>query len=292
MAKHREKSNSVEATPKASRKDRSMRSTSPTKLPPPTPDTRPKASPKRRLKNKKEKKTTDGAKGRSRALHDHNEDGTPSVADSAAETEDPDPEDATLHKVADHAADAVIAQTSEARADALSAIAHDIHADGATKPSTKITIQSDEQDDGKVDAIHTKVTVEMPEGATEEVPESAEEAIAAAKAIVDEAKALQDTELDDGASAAKGKKRKAEDLEVENAEEEIVTELVNGQDQPPTVNGESSSADAKRKSVEFGERTTEPPVKRTRVMVPADEYRKQKMQKRAMLGVTATLAVG
>lgn len=219
----------------------------------------------------------DGAKASNRALQDAIDGATPSVADSAE-----DAEDEATHAIAEAAAAAIDDTIQEAAESAAIA-------DG--EPKATVTVATEEQENGDVDATRTKISIEMPAGAANpDFPDSPEQAIRDAKAIVTEAKDLQNQGAGSPPSKRSGKKRKAEDLEVENSEEEVVTELVKDDDKP-TVNGEGPSADGD-KHVQFGERTEEPPAKRTRVMVPADEFRKQKMQKRALMGLTATVAVG
>ena len=298
MAKHHDKANGIETSPKMTRKDHSLRSESPAvKFSPPRPDGRPKATPKRRLKNRKDRKAHEEVKESSHKLQDALANGPPSIADSIAEIEEADDDVAKTFagiiadekKIAEDAAGAMAAATAD-DVDELAAV--DDTADG----STKVTVTSDTQEGRDIDATRTKVTIEMPANTENgSVPEKPDQALAAAKAIVQEAKALQDAQTDGASSPKQSKKRKAEELEVENPEEELVTELVQNENEEPeqeaSANGESSSS-APAKQVQFGERTDEPPTKRTRVMVPADEFRRQKMQKRALIGLTTTVAVG
>lgn len=266
-----------------------MRSASPTKLPPPTPESRPKASPRKRgRKGKKEKKATEGAKASTRALQDAIHEPTPSIADSVAETEEI--EDEATHAIAEAAAAAVEGSANEI-VERVAAIDGTLDTDGVEAGNTKVTVTSEEHEDGAADATRTRVSIEMPGGAANgEFPESPEQAIKDAKAIVEEAKSLQSKDAVKVSPKPASRKRKAEELEVENPEEEVVTELIKNEENA-AVNGDSSSP-PREKHVQFGARTAEPPAKRTRVMVPADEFRKQKMQKRALMGLTATVAVG
>ena len=275
---------------KSNKKNREIRSASPSKLPPPTPESRPKASPRKRgRKEKKETKSTENAKSSSRALQDIVLEATPSIADSVADTDEV--EDEATHAIAEAAAAAAVETSAEDIAEAATVVNGALAAEALEEPTTVVTVTSEEQDDGGIDTTRTKVSIEMPAGAVnEDFPENPEQAIQDAKAIIQEAKGLQKS---DGVAASPkptSKKRKAEELEVENSEEEVVTEIIEDEDRP-TADGEASSSPAE-KHVQFGERAQEPPAKRTRVMVPADEFRKQKMQKRALMGVTATVAVG
>ena len=228
-------------------------------------------------------------------------------------------------EVAEAAADAIATAVAAAAADSVA----DAVAENGTPSGTKITISEDIQNDSRetgVSTTRTSVKVEMPNDTTpageEIVPEHADEAMSHARAIVADAKAIKQEEAKEMngklsyADIVKGKKRKAGELETEGPEEEIITELVSKKEQT-LANGEkvAEGPDGEIEAVE-GKATKPaksgryrgtskgkqdapetkaeqpPPAKRQRVMVPAEDFRKQKMQKRALMGLSATLAVG
>ena len=235
---------------------------------------------------------------------------TPSIADSVDETDELQNDVA-----ADAIADAAAAAAADEIAEAAEVVAKESGAASLLKGgAARITVEENVEDDTKdgVETTRTNVKVEMPTGYSEGAPKDPEAAIEAAKAIVTGVKDLKSEENLANGIVAAGKKRKVDDLETEEPEEEIVEELVNGDAESPAKGNESSPSGKKKttkkqqqettspsltsvkkgEKVEFGARANEPPAKRARIMVPAEDFRRQKMQKRALVGLSATLAVG
>lgn len=279
MAPH--KTTDADPTPKAksSKKGgvhREPRSASPVKPGDPTPS-RPKATPRRRKpKTNGVKAGNDDAKPGHKS-HRANKETTPSIADSAADSDDVEEEAANA--IAAIAAAAAPAATDAAVVAAVNGLNDD---DEPLKEDTaRVTVTSDVTGEGESETVRTSVRVEMPvDGHEPSSPENPEAALQQAKEILADAKELQSAE-----QQASSRKRKADDLEIENPEEELVVvanKSAEG-DEPPAADGSPSPAAGA---------TDEPPAKRTRVMVPAEEFRRQKMQKRALMGLSATIAVG
>lgn len=140
--------------------------------------------------------------------------------------------------------------------------------------TVRVSIHSDVRDDGKTETTHTTVKVEMPTDAPDmKMPTDATEMIEKAREMVKTAQALQETNGEPHSGAPtlskQSRKRKAEELELDDVEE--VVEVIAPEDDDSAL---------------------ERPVKRQRVMVPAVEYRREKVQKRALLGLSATFALG
>ena len=144
--------------------------------------------------------------------------------------------------------------------------------------TVRVSVHSDVRDDGETETTHTTVKVEMPTDAPDmNMPQDATEMIEKAREMVMTAQALQDTE-GEGQPAAptsskQNRKRKAEELELDDVEEIVEVDSVGEK------NGNDQALEAR-------------PAKRQRVMVPAIEYRREKIQKRALVGLTATFALG
>lgn len=275
MAKGSAASPEAASSGKGSRKQRTasreIRSASPAKMAQPI-QNRPKASPKKRSRKANGVKASEEAEAASKALKKAlGDDIEPSVADS-------DDEAATAAIVEAAAPGA----SAEDVADAIAVVNGD-EANDLDENTARVTVTKDVVNEGEAETTRTSVKIEMPVGSPEQpIPESPEDAIQQAKEIVEAAKDLSP------AAEKKSRKRKVEALEVENPEEELVEEVVE--------NGEAAvvsetMADANGE-VEFGARTEEPPSKRQRVMVPAEDFRRKKMQTRALMGLSATVAVG
>jgi hypothetical protein len=133
---------------------------------------------------------------------------------------------------------------------------------GVKKSEGKVTVTVesavDTADDGET--THTTVLVEMPVGAPElPLPRDTEQMIAVAKEMVEEATKLQQSEPSGAVSSAKvTKKRKSDELDEEEGE-----------------------ADATEMPA--------PPAKRSKIL--EDRLRRERVRNRALVGVTATLAI-
>lgn len=303
---------SVASLPRSTRKrtvSREVRSTSPAKAQPPEPQSskRTKATPRKRGR-KTAADVVDGEKKGSTRARRNAANATPSVADSTVDSSSEIIEDQDAAAAATAIATVAEAATEQAAADVAEQVVAEAEAeakDALKKDTARVTVSEDVEED--VDGVETKRTsiqVEMPADTPEQpLPASPEEALKQAKAIVSEAKELKQGSGTSGRAA--GKKRKAGEMETQSPEEEIVQEIVGGDVEGELQQGVNGVAQEKGgvgimegtgDMVEFqGERTNvngEPPTKRTRVMVPAADFRKQKMQKRALMGLSATLAVG
>lgn len=276
-------SDSAHAT-KSSRKQgasREVRSTSPVKQADPTPS-RPKATPRKRGPKPKLNGVTKGddAKAASKPRRDATE-VTPSVADSAADSDDPEEEEAVnaLAEAAAMATAAAVADETNSAAATIAAV-NGLNDDSESlrEDTARVTVTSDVTGEGDAETVRTSVKIEMPVDSPEQpLPASPEAALQQAKDILAEAKDLQ------AAEAQSSRKRKADVMEIENPEEELV-EVDTKPDDDETFGDEGTGSAANH--------SREPPAKRTRVMVPAVEFRRQKMQKRALMGLSATIAVG
>lgn len=161
---------------------------------------------------------------------------------------------------------------------------------GSTKPLDEKTIRiSVTQDvitgDDDVDTTRTNLKVELPADAPDlTLPTDTEAMVEKAAAMIESAKELPEgtTEVSVSPKArksAKSHKRKASSLEDDavRGPEEIVQEIAHGE-ATSLATGE----------VEMHGRAT----KRTRIMVPAEEYRREKVKRRALMGLSGALAVG
>jgi len=156
--------------------------------------------------------------------------------------------------------DANAAATREASAALQSTLDSASHADTESVVSVdgdKVTVEVDSavEVNGDTETTHTVVRVEMPAHSPDlPLPESTEEMIAKAKEMVEEAMKLE------GESSKKpSSKRKAEELDVDDEEDE-----------------------EKDRQLQ--------PAKKARLL--EQEVRKQKVRQRALIGVAATLALG
>ena len=275
-----------------------------------TPSARAKATPKKR--GRKTAPTDTNAadsirkSGRARKPTQH---AAPSVADSNVDSSSEIVEDddnaaaAAVASIASAASAATEAAAAEAAAEQM---VEDAESGALPDDTARVTVEEDvEEDRDGTETKRTSVKVEMAADAPNQpLPSSPEEALRQAKAIMSDAKELKQEA--GHASKAAGKKRKADDMETQGPEEEIVQELLGGAaaaDGPPQqgLNGVAQEKggvgilEGTGDMVEFSGKRAEggqSPAKRTRVMVPAEEFRRQKMQKRALVGLSGALAVG
>lgn len=250
---------------------RDLRSVSPAKQTAPTPN-RPKATPRKR----RTKKAT----------------ATPSVADSVAS--DIDEADELNGVLDEEAKEIVVEAIAEAEEEATelaqeaAALVAAEEADEDDDPLQDGTVRVSVTEDvapgvDGTEVTSTNVKIELPAGSKDlKLPKDTEGVVELARDIIENAK-----ELEQGASgnksSAKGKKnlkRKANDLDEDTqarGPEEIIEEV-----------GEGDATELATGEVAIHGR----PAKRTRLMVAAEEYRKEKMTRRAVTGVAGALAVG
>lgn len=255
---------------------RDLRSASPVKNAAPTPN-RPKATPRKR-RNKKAA-------------------ATPSIADSAASDaeyadeaygiRDDDQEavdDAIAEEVAEEIAEEIVEDVADTTAAIVVAEEAEENDETLKDDRVRVSVVSDvvpgEED---TETTRTTVKVELPSGAKElELPKDTEGVVEMAREIIEGAKDLQEGNTDTPTAAAgkKSMKRKADVLDEDDelqGPEEIVQEVAEG-DATELASGEVA--------------LTGRPAKRTRVMVPAEEYRREKVRRRALVGLSGALAVG
>lgn len=144
--------------------------------------------------------------------------------------------------------------TLQATLDRAASVADSESIDGGEKATLEIGTAV--QVNGDVETTTTNVKIEMPGGSADfPLPEDPEEMIAKAKEMVQEVQKLDGRLFADGKSL----KRKAEELEADDDEDEVVDKDTH-------------------------------PAKKARLL--EHQLKKEKVRKRALLGVAATLAVG
>lgn len=134
-------------------------------------------------------------------------------------------------------------------------IEEDIKEESHEEPVVRVNVDTEVEIKGDVETTHTHVEVEMPAGFPDlPLPEDTEAMIAKAKEMVEAAVANSQVE-----SSTKKLKRKVEEAEEDNKEESI-------------------------------ERAA--PAKKARVDATEMKLRKERIQKRALFGISATIAIG
>ena len=248
-------SNAISSHRKSASRD--LRSTSPVKNPIASPT---KAKPTPRKPRAKKDKTNKEAKT------------TEPIADSADESSDEI--DAIIEAAGEDAAVAAVA-------DAVAAIEPEPLADGSVRVSVTEDVVPGEDD---TETTRTTVKVELPADSPDlKLPKDTEGVVAVARDIVESAKDLQQDTAENAPaskSAKPSRKRKASmsvDEKEAGSPEEIVQEI--------------AEADATELTTANGEVQLRP-TKRTRVMVAAEEYRREKVKRRALMGLSGALAVG
>jgi len=236
---------------------RAMRSASPAKhnLPAPTPN-RPKATP-RKPRAKKSSRLVNGSEDAGSI------EATPSVADTEADSVD------ELDGINQHAElKASVDEIDTAEYDDLPA------------HTVRVSVNSDVKNDGDFETTHTTLKIDMPADSDAiTLPKDSDGLVAKAQEMVNAAAYLQGSETNVSRKGGSGgRKRKMDEVEAEDRaldEQEIMAM------QDPDAGVEEAEL-----------QSLMPAVKRARVMVPAEEYRRVKVQKRALLAMSATLAVG
>lgn len=273
---------------------RELRSASPSKKPAPVPASaaikdRPIATPRKPRAKKNpilpESKSVRETRASSQAANEMAP--SSSIADSVADSGEEADIDAETEAIADDV-EATVDETKEdddEESDEEEDKAQDEESeeevdeeDALPGNTVRVSVQADVTDDGETETTRTTVRVEMPADAPElALPQDASEMIEKARAIVERARELQDTQTGESATPAPApsRKRKADEYE-----EDLVLEL-----------------DANEELVEVtpaerGASSLQPPAKKLRVMVPAEEYRREKVTKRAFLGLSFSLAFG
>lgn len=245
---------------------RDLRSVSPAKHV--APANRPKATPRKRRAKKSA--------------------ATPSVADSVASDIDEAYEFNGVTEDQKEALDEAIEEVAEDAAEAIAdAVAAAGEASEESEPLAKGTVRVSVVEDVVDDAdgnetTSTNVKVELPAGSKNlTLPTDTEGVIEMARDIIANAKELEGTaENTTAAPSKKSSKRKAAAMDEDDdlqGPEEIVQEIAEG-----------AATELTTGEVELHGR----PAKRTRVMVPAEEYRREKVKRRALMGLSGALAVG
>lgn len=256
---------------------RELRSSSPVKQSHKDKDisSRPKATPR---KPRVKKTAASSAKDQDRAS-------TPaSVADSADELGDEAQRDAT------------------SQVNGKSEVDDSLEVDGTEEPeeseplpenTVRVSVQSEVQDNGELQTTHTTVKVEVPANSPDlELPKDTEGVVEVAKEIIENMKEMQAAKIEGSLplpSSAKSKKslKRSRDEYEEDLEgpEELVEELVEAVDGAEELDGVNEE-ELQRAKEEHR------PAKRVRIMVSAEEYRREKVRGRALLGLGGAFAVG
>lgn len=237
---------------------RAMRSASPAKpILPTTTVTRPKAT-ARKPRTKKPSRFANGSEDAGSI------EATPSVADTEVDSVD------ELDMLNQHAeVKASVDESDNALDDDLPA------------HTVRVSVNSDVKNDGDFETTHTTLKIDMPADSDAiTLPKDSDGLVAKAQEMVNAAAYLQDSDrnVSGKGGSGGGRKRKMDEVEAEDLaldEQEIMA---------------IQDPDAGVDEAEL--QSLMPAAKRARVMVPAEEYRRVKVQKRALLAMSATLAVG
>ena len=157
---------------------------------------------------------------------------------------------------ASNAANAASARDASASLQAaLDNAASAVDSESVNGETVKVEVDTAVEVNGDTEITHTNVKVEMPAGSPDlPLPESTEEMIAKAKEMVEEARKLEGE-----SSSSKASKRKAEELDVDDEEDELADRQLQ-------------------------------PAKKARLL--EQELKKEKVRTRALIGVAVTLSIG
>lgn len=211
---------------------------------------------------------------------------TPSVADSVADSgEDVDAEADELSTApATGAADTGAADTGAADTGAEEDQNEEQEEEPLGQKNVRVSVQEEVQDDGHTTTTHTTVKVELPASSPDlKLPTDTEGVVEMAKNMIEGVKQMEAAKMQAAASEAKAaNSKKSLKRSRDEYEEEDVQE---SEDLDGLLNDALDAA----KETEVDERR---PAKRARLMVEAKEYRKEKVQKRALMGLSGALAFG
>jgi hypothetical protein len=169
--------------------------------------------------------------------------------------------------------------------------------------TVRVSVQSEVQDDGELQTTHTTVKVEVPANSPDlELPKDTEGVVEVAKEIIENMREMQQKKIEaklpsvmhrhggkksSGSTPSKKSLKRSRDDYEEDLEgvEELVEEEVEATEDALKIDGVSErELEAARKEHR--------PAKRMRVMVPAEEYRREKVRGRALMGLGGAFAVG
>lgn len=161
--------------------------------------------------------------------------------------------------------------------------------------TVRVSVQSEVQDDGELQTTHTTVKVEVPANSPDlALPTDTEGVVGVAKEIIENMKHMQDTQVEVNmqkslpptatSTSKKSLKRSRDEYEDDlEGPEEVIEEIVDVDDERVEGVNEKEREEARRE---------DRPAKRVRIMVPAEEYRKEKVKGRALLSLGGAFAVG
>lgn len=153
--------------------------------------------------------------------------------------------------------------------------------------TARVTVTSDVFEGANGEEVkQTNIKIDLPLGAEQQsLPTSPEQMAADAKAIVKDALELQQANgtLEDApkkTATKRSRKRKASEA---IAEDDVLA---------ATAKDKKKGPEEVVQEIVPAESSSEPATKRTRVMVPAEEYHREKMQKRALMGTAVAAGIG
>jgi len=161
--------------------------------------------------------------------------------------------------------------------------------------TVRVSVQSEVQDDGELQTTHTTVKVEVPANSPDlALPTDTEGVVGVAKEIIENMKHMQDAQVEVNmqkslpptatSTSKKSLKRSRDEYEDDlEGPEEVIEEIVDVDEEGVEGVNEKEREEARREHR---------PAKRVRIMVPAEEYRKEKVRGRALLSLGGAFAVG